>query len=81
MYLEAVVGAMRRSIDPGVCYADGNRKGRKQNGSFPPELPKPLLSGQPVKFSLALSALPAASVSTAVIDSEVAQIWVWSSPN
>lgn len=49
--------------------------------SSPPELPKPLLSGQPAKFSLALSALPAASVSTAVVDSEEAQIWVRSSPN
>lgn len=36
VYLEEMVGAMRRSTDSGVCYADGNRKGRKQNAFFPP---------------------------------------------
>lgn len=61
-----------------VCYADGSRKGWKPNAVFSTELPKSLLWGQPAK--LFLTACTPCSMFTAVVDSEVFQIWVHS-PN
>jgi hypothetical protein len=62
-----------------ICYADGSRKGWKQNAVFSTDFPKAFLWGQPAKFFL-IACTPYSMIK-AVVDSEVFQIWVHYSPN
>ena len=59
-----------------VCYADGGRKGWKQNAVFFAEFPNSLLWRQPAK--LCLIACTPCSMFTTVLFSEGFQIWVHS---